>query len=303
MTVYANGLEIACKAQANQVIAAFPDVCFTPPENPATPPGVPVPYPSFGVDSDTDKGTGSVKIGGETVSQKNLSYYTKTTGTEAGSAAKKGIVTSKNTGKSYNEAWSNNVKMDGEPVSRFSDLSTNNHASPQGNSLPICKIGKPKDGVYKRGKCLVGSHSKIKKECAARGGEAHHIIPDMVYRGGTRRGTNKSNRMKGAPSIGKGMCVCVTPQQHDGLHSHVNGAIEKKGIGKSPKGTAKIKELAAVSIASLKKIKPKLTPKECQAMAAKMARDQAKPLSNKKGRATVMPPAKGSAAYKAITRG
>ena len=37
MTVFANGLEIACKAQSNKVIAAFPDVCFTPPENPATP--------------------------------------------------------------------------------------------------------------------------------------------------------------------------------------------------------------------------------------------------------------------------
>ena len=74
MTVFANGLEISCKAQANKVIAAFPYVCFTPPQNPATPPGVPVPYPTFGLDGDTDKGTGTVKIGGKTVKQKNKSY-------------------------------------------------------------------------------------------------------------------------------------------------------------------------------------------------------------------------------------
>ena len=86
-----------------------------------------MPYPRFGMDSDTDKGTGTVKIGGKTVNQKNLSYYTKTTGTESGCATKKGLISSKNTGKEYAVAWSNDVKADGQPVSRFSDLSTNNH--------------------------------------------------------------------------------------------------------------------------------------------------------------------------------
>ena len=67
----------------------LPDTCMTPPENPATPPGVPVPYPSFGTDGDLTNGTSTVKIGGETVSKKNLSYYSKTTGTEAGCAGRK----------------------------------------------------------------------------------------------------------------------------------------------------------------------------------------------------------------------
>ena len=35
--VYANGREVACKAAAGKSICAFPDVCMTPPENPATP--------------------------------------------------------------------------------------------------------------------------------------------------------------------------------------------------------------------------------------------------------------------------
>ena len=138
--VFANGLEISGKAVSAKTIAAMPDVCFTPPENPATPPGVPVPYPSFGMAGDTDKGTGTVKIGGKTVNIKNKSHLTKTTGTEAGSAAKKGIITSKNTGKEQFNSWSNDVKFDGEPVIRNTDMATNNHASPAGNTPPWIHI-------------------------------------------------------------------------------------------------------------------------------------------------------------------
>ena len=50
MTVFANGLEVSCKAQSSQIIAAFPYVAMTPPQTPATPPGVPVPYPTFASD-------------------------------------------------------------------------------------------------------------------------------------------------------------------------------------------------------------------------------------------------------------
>ena len=44
--VYANGREFSCKAGAGKFVAAFPDVCMTPPGEPATPPGVPIPYPN-----------------------------------------------------------------------------------------------------------------------------------------------------------------------------------------------------------------------------------------------------------------
>jgi Domain of unknown function (DUF4150) len=134
--VYANGLEISGKAVNARTLAVFPDTCMTPPENPATPPGVPVPYPSFGFASETDKGTGTVKVRGETVNIKNLSFLSKTTGTEAGSAAKKGVISSNNTGKAYFVSWSGNVKFDGEPVVRNTDLSTHNHASPGPNTGP-----------------------------------------------------------------------------------------------------------------------------------------------------------------------
>lgn len=60
--VFANGREIACKAASGKTICAFPDVCFTPPENPATPPGIPVPYPNTGSASDTAKGSKKLKF-------------------------------------------------------------------------------------------------------------------------------------------------------------------------------------------------------------------------------------------------
>ena len=134
MTVFANGLEISAKKQGCKIVAAFPDTCFTPPQTPATPPGVPVPYPNFATDCDLTKGTGTVTIGGETVSQENASRWSKVTGDEAGSAPKKGIITSNNLGAAYAKKWSMNVKFEGKGVVRFTDLATTNHASEIGQT-------------------------------------------------------------------------------------------------------------------------------------------------------------------------
>lgn len=128
--VFANNLEISGKSVQAQTIAVFPDVCFTPPQTPATPPGVPIPYPSFGMASDTEQGTSTVFIAGKTVNIKNKSDLKRTSGTEAGCAPKKGVISSKNTGKSYFNSWSSDVKFDGEPVIRMTDLATHNHGSP-----------------------------------------------------------------------------------------------------------------------------------------------------------------------------
>ena len=70
-----------------------------------------------------------------------MSYYTKCTGNEAGCAPMKNVISHVNTGKEYAHAWSGDVKIDGEPVSRFTDLSTNDHASPGGGGTPGPKIG------------------------------------------------------------------------------------------------------------------------------------------------------------------
>jgi hypothetical protein len=60
--VFTNGREISCKVADGKSICAFPDVCFTPPENPATPPGVPIPYPNTAFAKDTASGSKTVKI-------------------------------------------------------------------------------------------------------------------------------------------------------------------------------------------------------------------------------------------------
>jgi hypothetical protein len=131
--VYANGMELACKSGAGKTICSFPDVCFTPPENPATPPGVPVPYPNTGFASDTTEGSKTVKISDKEVMLKNKSYFKKSTGDEAGCAAKKGVLSSTNTGKVYFVKWSMDVKFEGENVDRHLDLTTDNHNSPNAN--------------------------------------------------------------------------------------------------------------------------------------------------------------------------
>jgi hypothetical protein len=132
--VYANNMEVSCKAAAGKSICAFPDVCFTPPTTPATPPGVPIPYPNTGMASDCASGSSSVKISGQEVMLKNKSYFKKSMGDEAGCAPKKGVVTSKNMGKVYFTKWSMDVKVEGENVVRMMDLTTHNHASFPGNS-------------------------------------------------------------------------------------------------------------------------------------------------------------------------
>jgi hypothetical protein len=132
--VYANSMELACKAGKGKSICAFPDVCFTPPQTPATPPGVPIPYPNTGMASDTTSGSKTVKISGKEVMLKNKSYFKRSTGDEAGCAPKKGVVTSTNMGKVYFNAWSMDVKFEGENVVRNLDITTHNHASFPGNS-------------------------------------------------------------------------------------------------------------------------------------------------------------------------
>ena len=138
--VFANNMEVSCKAGAGKSICAFPDVCFTPPQTPATPPGVPIPYPNTGMASDTTDGSTSVKISGKEVMLKNKSYFKKSTGDEAGCAPKKGVVTSKITGKVYFRAWSMDVKVEGENVVRHLDMTTHNHGSEGPNTPPTVHI-------------------------------------------------------------------------------------------------------------------------------------------------------------------
>ena len=132
--VYANNMEVSCKSADGKSIACFPDVCFTPPQAPPTPPGIPIPYPNTGMAKDTTNGTRTIKITGKEVMLKDQSYFKTSYGDEAGCAPKKGVITSKIKGKVYFTSWSMNVKFEGENVVRMMDLTTHNHGSFPGNT-------------------------------------------------------------------------------------------------------------------------------------------------------------------------
>jgi hypothetical protein len=138
--VYANMMEVSCKAAAGKSICAMPDVCMTPPQTPATPPGVPIPYPNTGLASDCTDGSSSVKISDQEVMLKNKSYFKRSSGDEAGCAPMKGVISSTNMGKVYFRAWSMDVTVEGENVVRHLDLTTHNHASEGPNSPPMAHI-------------------------------------------------------------------------------------------------------------------------------------------------------------------
>ncbi len=318
--VYANGLEISGKAVQTQTIAVFPDVCFTPPQTPATPPGVPIPYPSFGIGSDTENGTSTVLISGKTVNIKNKSDEAKTSGTEAGCAPKKGVITSKNTGKKYFNSWSPDVKFESEPVIRFSDLATHNHSSPPSNTPPgpeISTAAPPGNGNATDADCLVGPYSEVVKECNKRkdangnAHEAHHIIPDRVYRTGVRGSEDRMDTAK-FPTEDAGMNICLPRPQHRGsvkkhpesVHGNLDNALEALGKISStpacPADVEKIKIIRKECIAALVKLVPKYISKECLKKAAREVVKQTEPIGDQMGRTKKDPLATNSAACKLL---
>lgn len=190
--VFANKMEISCKSGAGKTICAFPDVCFTPPLTPATPPGVPIPYPNTGMSSDCSDGSRSVKISGDEIMLKNKSYFKKSTGDEAGSAPKKGVVTSKITGKVYFNAWSMDVVIEGENAVRHLDLTTHNHASPPGQTPPMPETegmaaAVPENCDEALEKCPVKNHTDQQAACKAKSAatglphQSHHVIQNSHF--------------------------------------------------------------------------------------------------------------------------
>lgn len=151
--VFANGREVACKAADGKSICAFPDVCFTPPQTPATPPGVPLPYPNTAVASDAVEGSKSVTISGKEVMLKDTSCLKTSTGNEAGSAPKKGVATSQTKGKAYFTSWSMGVKIEGENVVRHLDLTTHNHNAKLSNTPTMPYVDSAAAGTQRPEQC------------------------------------------------------------------------------------------------------------------------------------------------------
>lgn len=134
--VFANTWQVAAKSGNNKSIARFPDVCLSPPGPPAGP--LPIPYPDTSFSTDLKEGSETVKIGGKPAALAQQSYYKPSTlGNEAATRSfGASVVTHQITGKTYFQAWSMDVKVEGKNVCRHIDITTSNHASYPGATPP-----------------------------------------------------------------------------------------------------------------------------------------------------------------------
>lgn len=141
--VFANSREISNKAGSGPA-GVFPDVCQTP--SPAGP--VPVPYPNMGMAGKLKQANridGKVRVGNKAAKKiqgkaidslgqnsglkadsataavlMGASVYKKSTGDEAGAAAKKGIISHKTTGPAaFSSSQASNVKIYGKNVDLY----------------------------------------------------------------------------------------------------------------------------------------------------------------------------------------
>ena len=141
MSVFANGMGVSGKATGNKTIAAMPDVCLSPPPPPAGP--IPIPYPNFGMASDTSDGCTSVIVMGKEAGKKNASKYSKITGDEAATNSfGAGVVSHKISGALKFEAYSFDVMFEGGGAERFADLTSTNHSNPTNGGVSV-SIDKP----------------------------------------------------------------------------------------------------------------------------------------------------------------
>lgn len=210
--VYANGMSIACKAADGKTIAAFPDVCFTPPLTPATPPGVPIPYPNTAMASDTSKGSKTVMISDQEVMLKNKSVFKTSTGDEAGSAPKKGVVTSKNKGEANFICWSMDVKFEGENVPRHLDMMGHNEQCEPTNTPPwpytdSMSMPPPVDCEKVKERYPVEPYNEQRKKTGAtyEGKQSHHVIQNAHFQ--KPRGTTIKEI---CPGYSEGAAPCIS---------------------------------------------------------------------------------------------
>jgi len=215
---------------------------------------------------DTTSGSKKVKVSKKEVMLKNKSYFKKSMGDEAGSAAKKGVITSTNRGKVYFTSWSMDVKFEGENVVRHLDMTTHNHMSFPSNTSPwpyadsmAFKSGGPCQGVSQKFKLVPYKDKNGDYSCAPMTG--HHLIPGRCMRTRTTSAQGAPLKSPAYPqgcSHDKAPCVCVDNEnQYDGTHKDCHSVfdpVEFAEAKKSPKGKMtykKARDTAAKSAAGI----------------------------------------------------
>lgn len=255
--VFANGREISCRSGDGKSIACFPDVCLTPPDKtPATPLGVPIPYPNFGYSTDTTEGSKTVTISGKEVMLRNKSYFKKSTGDEAAKPTqKKGLLTSVVQGKVYFTSWSGDVKIEKQNAVRHLDMTTHNHACVNPNALTTahqdsmkppkpcpdyhkdeataCSTATPITRTTKSGEqapnglqcdeeckkaktCVLVAKQNDKKACCSPATTGDHLVEAHMTKG-MPDFAKIPNLYGGAP------CMCVSGGRFDGNHGIAHG--------------------------------------------------------------------------------
>lgn len=137
--VFANGMAISAAAGDGKLIAAFPDVCNSPPPPPAGP--VPLPYPNSAFSKDLKDGSKQVSISGKPAGLKRSYFKSSPLGDEAATRSFGGSLLSHTiTGKAYFNAYSMDVKIEGDNVPRHLDWMTSNHGSYPGSTPPFTEM-------------------------------------------------------------------------------------------------------------------------------------------------------------------
>ncbi|QRK08599.1 DUF4150 domain-containing protein [Archangium violaceum] len=186
MKVYANGNEVACADGDGKVVAAFPDVCMSPPPPPAGP--VPVPYPNTSFSRDMKQGSKRVTINGKPVMLRDQSYYaTSPLGNEAATRNfGAGIISHQITGKTHFISWSMDVHVEGKNVPRHIDLTTSNHGSNANNAVPTPNLAQsatssPGQVTFNACPCCNGPLHENQKDPVT--GQPFETIPEMEFYG------------------------------------------------------------------------------------------------------------------------
>jgi hypothetical protein len=144
---------------------------------------------------------------------------------------------------------------------------------------------------------LVGKHEDIVKECGKRTpkSEAHHIIPDRVYRANVTGQKNLVQyRVKDAPRYGQGIAVCIPKSKHiakrgpggrpETVHHHLDDALERIGSTRTPPNIAPIGEIRLHALAALQPLVPDPLSMDCFQQAVLKVFAQTDPIAGKMGR-------------------
>jgi Domain of unknown function (DUF4150) len=222
-SVYANGRSILHKGDGLTQTSGPPDVCKTP--SPGGP--VPIPYPNIAMDSDLAKGAKKVKIEGNPVAHEGSNLSTST-GDEAGTAGG-GLISSKTKGKLTFGTSSMDVKVEGNGVARFMEVTQHNGntfntvlaatgaAGVEYGNDPIdqeeCQICGEAKSKHKLSPTddVLDKADKLRKALQAKGG----AFAKAFVRGGNAPNPNRP--LKPGVMIGVLSCQCDAVKQYAGL--------------------------------------------------------------------------------------